>query len=233
MGCFMVRLLAGTAVAAILMAGSAQAANLVTNGSFEDGLNGWTIGGADNQVPPFPPAAIFYNNSGPYPDGAFGEAVTPDNSISASPDAVGDRAAYFVSDLAVNQSLSQQIFLLAGTYKIGFSAYAPANGFGNAGDASFSGSIAGVELANYLVSSGPVTTWQAFSGQTMVGTAGMFDIEFIFNTSSVPSKDVVIDRVFVTRVGGVPEPSSWAMLIAGFGLVGAARRGRRGLTVAA
>ncbi len=230
----MVRLLAGAALAAAMIAGSAQAANLVTNGSFEDGLNGWTIGGIDNQNPPgFPPAAIFYNNPAAYPIGAFGEAVAPDNSMSASPDAVGDRAAYFVSDLTVNQSLSQQIFLLAGTYEIGFSAYAPANGFANAGDASFSGSIAGVELANYLVSSGPVTTWQAFSGQSVVGAAGVFDIEFVFNTNFVPSKDVVIDRVYVTRVGGVPEPSSWAMLIAGFGLVGAARRRRRDITVAA
>ncbi|OYU15929.1 MAG: hypothetical protein CFE37_03605 [Alphaproteobacteria bacterium PA4] len=28
--------------------------------------------------------------------------------------------------------------------------------------------------------------------------------------------------------GGVPEPASWAMLIAGFGLTGAAMRRRRG-----
>jgi hypothetical protein len=30
-----------------------------------------------------------------------------------------------------------------------------------------------------------------------------------------------------TGVGGVPEPSNWAMLIAGFGLVGAVSRRRR------
>lgn len=30
-------------------------------------------------------------------------------------------------------------------------------------------------------------------------------------------------------IGGVPEPASWAMLIAGFGLIGAATRRRRGL----
>jgi hypothetical protein len=59
----------------------------------------------------------------------------------------------------------------------------------------------------------------------------------VFNTNLRPSKDVVIDRVYITRIGGVngvPEPSSWAMLIAGFGLVGAASRRRRGsATVAA
>lgn len=218
-------LLAGSA----MVSGSAQAANLVTNGSFESGLAGWTIGGGDLQG--FPPAAIFYNNPAGYPNGAFGEAVPQDNSMSASPDAVGERAAYFVSDLAVSQSLSQQVFLTPGTYKVGFSAYAPANGFANAGDASFSGNIAGVQLANYLVSSGPVQTWQHFSGQSIVGTAGLFDVSFVFSTQLVPAKDVVIDRVYITRVGGVPEPSSWAMLIAGFGLVGATSRRRR--TVAA
>ncbi len=36
----------------------------------------------------------------------------------------------------------------------------------------------------------------------------------------------VLDNVLVTQTG-VPEPQSWAMLIAGFGLVGAARRSRR------
>jgi hypothetical protein len=35
------------------------------------------------------------------------------------------------------------------------------------------------------------------------------------------------------NVGGVPEPTSWAMLITGFGLVGAAARRRRNLVVAA
>jgi hypothetical protein len=35
------------------------------------------------------------------------------------------------------------------------------------------------------------------------------------------------DRISGDPLGGIPEPSSWAMLIAGFGLVGAAARRRR------
>lgn len=37
----------------------------------------------------------------------------------------------------------------------------------------------------------------------------------------------------MSAVGGVPEPASWAMLIAGFGLVGAVARRRRETTAAA
>lgn len=231
----MMKFLGGAALAAMLMAGSAQAVtNRVANGSFEAGLANWSIGGTDTQG--FPPVAIFYNSATAYPEGAFGEAVPPDNTISASPDAVGARAAYFVSDLANNQSLTQSVFLAPGTYKIGFSAFAPQNGFNNAGDATFSGSIAGIQLANYAVSEGAPRVWQAFAGEKVVDTAGIFDISFVFNTNLNPSKDVVIDRVYITRIGGVngvPEPSSWAMLIAGFGLVGAASRRRRGATTVA
>lgn len=36
-----------------------------------------------------------------------------------------------------------------------------------------------------------------------------------------------IDNVTVTFAGGVPEPSAWALMIAGFGAVGAAMRRRR------
>jgi hypothetical protein len=36
----------------------------------------------------------------------------------------------------------------------------------------------------------------------------------------------------MVTTAGIPEPASWAMLIAGFGLVGAASR-RRNMTVAA
>lgn len=52
---------------------------------------------------------------------------------------------------------------------------------------------------------------------------GSFRIRF--GTPSLGSRGPVLDNVLVTQVSGpVPEPAAWAMLIAGFGLVGAARR---------
>lgn len=210
----------------VACAAPALAANLVLNGSFEDGLTGWIIGGTDPQG--YAPAAIFYGAAQPYPDGAFGEAVPANDALTNSPDLPGERAAYFVSDLANNQSLSQMVGPLeAGLYQIGFSAYAPANGFANFYDARFSGIIASVSLANYAVSTGPVTTWQTFASSGLDLPAGSYLVEFVFNTNGYPAKDVVIDQVYM--IAGdptvVPEPAT--LLLLGFGLAGAIARRRR------
>ena len=221
------------AAALVLASPAAAATNLVTNGSFESGLAGWTIGGIDSQG--FPPVAILYGVAAPYPTGAFGEAVPADNAPgSLSPDAAGDHGLYFVSDLTLDQSVFQLVFLTPGDYQIGFSAYAPQNGFNNAGDALFTGTIAGVPLANSSVKGGVATTWQHFGGTATIVTAGLYPVAFTFNTNLVPSADVVIDRVYILPGGGggpeippIPEPATWAMLIAGFGMVGLMARRRR------
>jgi hypothetical protein len=55
-------------------------------------------------------------------------------------------------------------------------------------------------------------------------TAGTFSITF--STDSADNIGPLLDNVLVTQ-GVIPEPATWAMLIAGFGLVGAAARRRR------
>lgn len=217
-----VRTQVATAIAALLCTGSAVAApNLVINGSFESGLSGWTL---LNTPASYQATVINYNLAAAYPNGAFGEAVPPQNAPTNSPDAVGDHAAYFVSDLSSQETLRQIVFLEAGQYQIGFSVYAPANGYANAGDAFFSGSIAGTTLASYNVSEGPVTTWQTFAGMVDIAADGMYTIDFVFSTSLVPSKDVVIDQVYVLNARDitVPEPGTLALLggaLAGLGLL--------------
>jgi len=224
------RLLCVTACAVgLAVAGQADAAvNLLANGSFETGdFTGWTYAGAT----PFgaPAVVIPYNSAASYPLGAFGEPIPADDSDSASPDAVGDNAAYFVAD-AATETLSQSVFLEVGQYTIGFSVYVPFNGFSNSGNATFTGTVAGVNLANFTVDASTPGEWVHFAGVANILVAGNYDTAFIYNSGPVPAGDFVVDRAYIVegdQTGGVPEPATWALMILGFGGAGAVLRARR------
>ena len=96
-----------------------------------------------------------------------------------------------------------------------------------------------------VTSASPGQTWFNVSGVAQITQTGHYLTSLVFNSNGIPAKDIVIDRVFAIRTNdrpdviipdspsAVPEPSTWAMLIAGFGLVGAANRRRRIAIVAA
>ena len=224
------RLLCVTACAVgLAVAGTADAAvNLLANGSFETGdFTGWTYAGATPSG--FPAAVLNYNSASPYPIGAFGEAIPPDDTVSPSPDPVGDHAAYFVADGAT-ETLSQSVFLNPGLYTIGFSVYVPLNGFGNPGNATFTGSVAGVNLANFTVDGSTPQDWVHFAGVANIVVAGFYDTSFVYNSAPGPAGDFVVDRAYIVagdQTGGIPEPATWALMILGFGGAGVALRARR------
>lgn len=214
---------------AVLAAAPASAANLLTNGSFEDGFNGWIVGGVSDDG--FPPVVIPYNSNAGYPGGAFGEAIPADDA-TGNPgfDAVGGNAAYFVADLARPQTLTQMVDIVEGTsYTFGFDAYVPLNGANNFNDAAFSATVGGFTFANFLASETPVQDWIHFSSEGVANLTGTVDFIFTYNSFGIPAKDFVIDRVYFAPTAdvGIPEPATWAMMIAGFGLVGGAMRRRK------
>ncbi len=232
--------LAATAVAATP---AAAVTNLIKNGSFEaagaTGTNAFTGWTHTNPAPDAPASVIAYGSGASYPDGAFGEAVSPDTAASASPDAVGGYAAYFVGDYANNESISQLTYLGVGNYRVGFSYYLTANGLANVGNASFDATIIGYKIASTAITDASTgQTWFYASGVGQITKAGYYNTAFVFNSNLAPSKDIVVDRVFAVATTDpadviipptptfVPEPQSWALLIVGFGLIGVTARRR-------
>jgi hypothetical protein len=80
------------------------------------------------------------------------------------------------------------------------------------------------------------------TGVAQITLAGFYETSLVFNSNGSPldfAKDVVVDNVFAISTDKiatvvippnpsvVPEPETWAMLILGFGLVGAVARRRR------
>lgn len=246
-------LLAATAAIAVGTSPAMAATNLIKNGSFEqggagvNGFTGWTkLNVPDNNPRQDQPASIItYNNNSSYPNGAYGERVSADNTASASPDAVGNKAAYFVGDFSNNETISQLTYLGVGNYRVGFSYYLTQNGLNNRGNSSVAATIIGLPVASTVInSSSTAKVWRYASGVGQITKAGWYDTSFVFNSNLAPSKDVVIDRVFALRTKdaanviipgtptGVPEPATWAMFGIGFGLAGSRLRRRKTLVAA-
>lgn len=139
-------------------------------------------------------------------------AVGVIGSTTIVPAISGTRQA-FLSTVLGQVALSQSFASTIGeTYRFSFGVYA------DGGGQLFDASIGGVSKLN-------------------LGGAGHGYLTFDFNhVATATTTDVVftvkhntgfylLDRV--TVLGGVPEPASWAMLIAGFGMTGASLRRRR------
>ena len=213
-----------------LAATPALAGNQLLNGSFESGLSGWTAGGSSGDG--YPPVVINYNSNAGYPTGAFGEPVPVDaGTLNPGFDAAGEHALYFVADLAHPQTLSQMVSIVDGvSYTFGFDVYLPQNGANNVNDASFSATVFGITFAAFDAGSTPATQWLHFSSAGTANATGDFTFEFAYNSFGIPAKDFVVDRVYfapTSDVGGVPEPATWAMMLMGFGGLGAVIRRRR------
>lgn len=240
-------ILASAVLAIGAAAPAAAVTNLIKNGSFELGAPG--IGNFTNFAKTNTPSGngvdqaasvIQYNSNASYPTGAYTEVVTPDNAPSASPDAVGGQAAYFVGDLSVNETISQLTYLNPGNYRVGFSYYLTANGLANAGNSSFDATIIGIPVASTVITgSSTGQTWFYATGVANISLAGHYRTSFVFNSNQDPSKDIVIDRVFAIATNDpatvfipptpafVPEPTTWALLIAGFAMTGVTMRRRK------
>jgi FixJ family two-component response regulator len=153
----------------------------------------------------------YVETDAPDPIGAYGEPIPVPNIPTLSPDPAGTRGAYFVGDFAKGETLSQSIYLNPGLYRVGFSLYVPQNGQGNRGDATLTASLLGLNLADLKISTTATKQWLTFSGIAPISFGGQYLASFVFNTNFLPSKDVIIDQVYVAAI---PAPAALGLFAA-------------------
>ena len=99
----------------------------------------------------------------------------------------------------------------------------------NLGSTDF-GPFSGTELSITISGINSGFPMGAFTYYFDAGNGG--NVSFSFQDNGNDNVGIIIDNVSLA-VGAVPEPASWAMMIAGFGLLGSAvRRRRTGLAIA-
>ena len=207
---------------AALMAGASTGASaaIVVNGGFESGLgagNGWKVTYVTGTTPGNGIKAVTTN--GVADSTGYGDVVSAYQGT-------GSKAAFFVDDNAI-QSLSQFVSLAANTkYTLSFGLFATNSGEQNPFDFGLTDTV-GFNLLGIQTSVGSslvAGAWKTYNYTFTSGSAGNYLLNFGFVSGATPAKDVLLDGVSITAV---PEPSTWAMMIGGLGLVGVAMRRRK------
>ena len=215
------RILTSSAVAALLaisMNPSAHA-NLVVNGSFEDSSfgapGGYTLGLVGSAVPGW----LIPSGDGTYPwgltNGAFG-SFTP----------YGDQ--FFVLgryDTATEFTIQQTLtgLTVGSTYNLSFAIASELNCCANAEVSYLSGSSTTSQIFS-ATNSG--TYWTDWSTHSMNFIADSSSVTFQFKdvNPTTNGHDIGLDNVSVTAV---PEPETYALFMAGLGLMGFVARRRK------
>ena len=202
-------LAAGLCAAALACAGGAHAANIVTNGDFETGdFTGWNANASSDHpwsVTSSGPVEGMYAAS----TGCIGAQCT-DASTPAS-------AAYLWQDLSTTAG---------GVYTLTFE-FSPNGGTPNELKVLWNGALA-LDLVD-TTDTGALVTYTV-SG--LVATGGSSLLEFLGRQDPGYDRLDNID-VEMTGTSAAPEPSTWALMLAGVGLAGFALRSRRQVALAA
>ncbi|HEY1124067.1 MAG TPA: PEPxxWA-CTERM sorting domain-containing protein [Sphingobium sp.] len=224
------RLLVGLIAAAALLSGGANAANLVVNGDFEAGNSGFTsqyiYAPAGNST-----EGEYTIRSNPFPwNGNFISAADHTTGsgqmmvINGSPNAGDIVWQSSVINLAQNTSYFFEAFVMNVCCNSGQVINPPVLTF----SVSFDGG-AKVDL-NTAFTPNVNGVWAGLSNSFNSGSALTAQL-FLINANTIRAgNDFAIDDINLDTksiVIGVPEPESWALMIAGFGLVGGAMRSRR------
>lgn len=185
------------------LASTARADNLVVNGSFENGLTGWLNAGE----------AVPYTDYGAT-DGIWALAFAHGNNAGSV--------------------LSQEIDTIAGTrYSVSFDWKSTHPAASSVQSLSFfaedSAKVKLTKLSAFGSYGGPFNAKSPFLhfSTTFVANSSKTNIVFSDSSASSYQADQVLDRITVSTVAAVPEPETYAMLLAGLGLMGVVARRRQ------
>lgn len=212
-------LLAGLALAAA----PAAAVNLISNGNFESGNTGFT-------------SQYTYTVPGPgnlYPESVYTVDNNPNNShdqFSSFGDHTSGEGLFMIINGAgtANDTVwgSQPINLVAGTsYTFSFwlvSAHPSSPALLSLAFADDNGPISFGPFA----ASATTGLWLQYSASFTATTNGAVNFAIVNQNTELSGNDFGIDDISLTA-NAIPEPATWAMLLAGFGLIGMAARRRR------
>lgn len=223
------------ATAIFVTAGSVQATELVTNGSFEivpstvhgkttfqNNVTGWS-GGANLTYIDYPGTAddgTYLSVYGPFPktspDG--GKFVEADGLVPYS-----SAITQNITGLTVGKLYTLTFYQAAGQQQ-GFHGPTTELWQVNFGDDK--------QLSSkFSLAEGGVGLWQA---QSMTFTANATHELLSFLAIGTPSGQPPISFLDgVSLQGAVPEPATWALLMTGFGMIGVAARRRNAISVSA
>lgn len=224
-----------TFCAALALPSAAQAAGLVVNGDFEAGN-----GGFDSDYSYVDPLGTnttegqYTVRTNPWPwNGAF---FSMGDHTSGSGQMMVINGSPNVGDL-VWQSGSIDIATGTNYFFEAFVANVCCSGGGiNPPFLTFSVSLddgAETALVQLGVPGDPVGNWIGLSSQFNSGSAtkarlSLFNANTIREGNDFAIDDINLDtRSIVVVDGGVPEPATWAMMLMGFGAIGAALRKRK------
>lgn len=224
--------------AALMIAAPAAAANVVTNGNFSAGNTGFTSA-YTFQVPGQ------YGNPGTALDESLYAIDTDANNTHLAwvnlPDHTGDTAGLYLiaNGSGSDITLWEQTVTVTPNTTYNFSAWTAdvccnsnAASLAGVSPPSFTFRVIDGETTSTIGSFTPSTfgVWQNFTGQYTNLGATSLTLRIINLNNVAAGNDLGLDDISFSNA--VPEPATWAMLIAGFGLVGVSMR-RRSRNVAA
>ncbi|MET0307170.1 MAG: PEPxxWA-CTERM sorting domain-containing protein [Sphingomonas sp.] len=223
------------AAALTFSAASAQAQEVVTNGDFQSGLTGWTAyttpNGTIAELPSLPGApapqnasVVSFNVTGSGATSAlFLNAGKADSPYGSGPQEGGGVFQMFTTTTngiaSFSADIAAQFNSMSGSFGLGLVSVL----------------LDGVVMDSYEfpgVAAGPATLRSTLDFTTNLA-AGTHKLSLQATRIFGPGRGVTsqyFDNVSL-NVTPVPEPVSWAMMLGGFGLAGAAMRRRRSVKV--